>query len=405
MLTDTPDDPELHTVFDDPRAIAAALVMGMLGNLIFMGAPFLVGSLVDTAGYTEQHAGWIFSADMAGLALGSVITALLVNRCNRRHIAIAGILILIMGNAFSLKFHDVGALIAIRVVAGLGSGLLYAISVANLSGTHKTARNFSILLFLLLIQGAIEALILPVFSGYLGINGIFLFFIGASVIGAPLIYRLCPYPVEKPLATQASMTSANGDTVTLPGYLPVLYLLSIVAYTVLIGAVWTYVERAGISAGIESSMVNRILSIANLTGIVGALIAVWLSSRWGQARMLLASLIGVSIVFAVIAANLTFVTYVSVLMLFNILWVLVNVYQLGTLANLDHTGRYGALVPFAQDTAASIGSPIAGAILAGGLGYPAVFLFGSACAFLAALIFLPAYLRIRQLAPDISDAP
>ena len=342
---------------------------------------------------------------MVGLAIGSVITALLVNRCNRRHIAIAGILVLVIGNAFSLTFHYIGVLIAIRVFAGIGSGLLYAISVANLSGTHKTARNFSILLFLLLTQGAVEALILPVFSGYLGINGIFLFFIGASVIGAPLIYWLCSFPVEKPLATPASMTSANGNTATLPHYLPVLYLLSIVAYTVVIGAVWTYIERAGISAGIEPSMVSKILAIANLTGIVGALVAVWLSSRWGQARMLLASLFGVSIIFTFIAANLTFVSYVSGLIVFNILWVLVNVYQLGTLANLDHTGRYGALVPFAQDTAASIGSPIAGAILASGLSYSAVFFFGASCALLAFIIFLPAYIQVRRLAPNIADAP
>lgn len=405
MLTDTSNDPEFRTVFDDPRAIAAALVMGMLGNFIFMGAPFLVGSLVDTAGYTEQHAGWIFSADLVGLALGSVITALLVNRYNRRYLAAAGVLLLLIGNVLSLVFHEVGVLIAIRVLAGVGSGIVYALSIANLSGTHKTARNFSILLFLLLTQGAVEALILPVFSGYLGVNGIFLFFMGTAVVGAPLIYWLCPFPVEKPLAIQAGMASANGNASTLPRYLPVLYLLSIVAYTVVIGAVWTYIERAGISAGIERVMVSKILSIANLTGVIGALIAVWLSSRWGQARMLLASLIGVSAVFTFIATNLTFTTYVSGLIVFNILWVLVNVYQMGTLANLDHTGRYGALVPFAQDTAAAIGSPIAGAILAGGLGYPAVFFFGAACAFLSFIIFLPAYLRVRTLAPDISDAP
>lgn len=405
MLTDTAKSPASYTEFDQPRAIIAALVMGTLGNLVFMGAPFLVGSLVDTAGYTEQHAGWIFSADLAGLALGSVITAALVNRCNRRYIAAAGVLSFLAGNAISLLFHDVGALIAIRVLAGVGSGVLYAISVANLSGTHKTVRNFSILLFLLLTLGAVEALILPLFSGALGVNGIFLFFMAVVVAGVPLIYWLSPFPVEKPLATQAGATSPSGEIPALPRHLPILYLLSIVAYTVVIGAVWTYVERAGLSAGIEPSAVSKIISIANLAGIIGALIAVWLSSRWGQARMLIASLIGVSVVFTVIATNLTFATYVSGLIIFNILWVLVNVYQMGTLANLDHSGRYGALVPFAQDTAASVGSPIAGAILANELGFPAVFLFGAACSFLAFVIFLPAYMRIRKLAPEISDAP
>jgi predicted MFS family arabinose efflux permease len=401
----TSSNPESRTVFDEPRAIAAALIMGAWGNLIFMSAPFLVGSLVDTAEYTEQHAGWIFSADMAGLALGSIITYLLVNRCDRRYLAAAGMLILFAGNALSLVFHELSILFPIRVFADIGSGILYAISIANLSGTHRTARNFSILLVLILLEGAIEALILPVLSAHLGVNGIFFFFIAAGIVGAPFILWLCPFAVEKSLVGKASGTADVPGVTTLPRYLPIVYLLAIVTYTVVIGAVWTYIERAGISAGIAPAMVSKILSTVNLMGIIGALVAVSLSNRWGQGRMLLATLFGVSAVFTVLAANLTFATYVSGLIIFNILWVLVNVYQMGTLANLDHTGRYGALVPAAQDVAVSAGSPIAGAILAAGFGYSAVIFFGAGCALLSFFIFLPAYLRVRTLAPEIADAP
>ena len=405
MTNGTSLNPEIHTVFDEPRALAAALILGAWGNLIFMSAPFLVGSLVDTAGYTEQHAGWIFSGDMAGLALGSIITYLLVNRCNRQYLAAAGILILIAGNALSLAFHELSTLFPIRIFTSVGSGILYALSIANLSGTHKTARNFSILLVLILLEGAVEALILPVFSAHMGVNGIFLFFIATAIVAAPFIFWLCPFAVKKPLVARTSDVSDDTGATTLPRYLPVVYLLSIVAYTVVIGAVWTYIERAGISTGIAPPTVSKILSTVNMMGIIGALIAVSLSKKWGQGRMLLSTLFGVSVVFTVIAANLTFITYVSGLIVFNILWVLVNVYQMGTLANLDHTGRYGALVPAAQDVAVSAGSPIAGAILAAGFGYPAVIFFGAACALLSFFIFLPAYLRVRTLAPDIADAP
>lgn len=404
MINGTTSDPEIRTVFDEPRAIAAALIMGAWGNLIFMSAPFLVGSLVDTAGYTEQHAGWIFSGDMAGLALGSIITYLFVNRCDRRFLAAAGVLTLVTGNALSLAFHELSILFSIRVFTSIGSGILYAISIANLSGTHKTARNFSILLILILLEGAVEALILPILSAHMGVNGIFLFFIATGIVAAPFIFWLCPFAVEKPLVAPASGGSDDRDSTTLPRYLPALYLLSIVAYTVVIGAVWTYIERAGISAGISPLTVSKILSTVNLMGIIGALIAVSLSNRWGQGKMLLSSLFGVSVVFTIIASHLTFTTYFSGLIVFNILWVLVNVYQMGTLANLDHTGRYGSLVPAAQDVAVSAGSPIAGAILAGGFGYSAVIFFGAGCALISFFIFLSAYLRVRTLAPKLADA-
>jgi len=139
-------------------------------------------------------------------------------------------------------------------------------------------------------------------------------------------------------------------------------------------------------------------------GIVGALLAAPLSRRWGQGRMLLAGLVGVSLVFTFMAANLTYASYFAGLVVFNILWVLVNVYQMGTLAHLDHTGRYGTLVPAAQDVAVASGSPIAGAILAAGFGYPAIIFFGAGCALLSFIVFLPAYLHVRALAPDIADA-
>lgn len=379
--------------------------MGAWGNLIFQSAPFLVGSLVDTAGYTEQHAGWIFSGDMAGLALGSIITYLFVNRLDRRYIAATGILILIAGNILALSYHELGVLFPIRVLAGSGSGVLYAISIANLSGTHKTARNFSILLFLILVEGAIEALILPVFSNLAGVNGIFLFFIAAGILALPFTFWLCPHAVEKPLVGRAIDVTKDTEAILLPRYLPVLYLASIVVFTVVIGAVWTYLERAGISIGMAQATVSKILSTVLLLGIVGAVIAAPLSKRFGQGKMLLASLFGVFLVFTFMAANLAPETYVAGLVLFNILWVLVNVYQMGTLAYLDHTGRYGTLVPAAQDVAVSGGSPIAGAILAMGLGYAGVLLFGAVCSLLSFCVFLPAYFRVRSLAPDIADAP
>ena len=243
------------------------------------------------------------------------------------------------------------------------------------------------------------------FSAHAGVNGIFLFFIAAGVAGLPFVAWLCPRAVEKSLVARERDASGVRRRAALPRYLPVIYLGSIVVYTVVIGAVWTYIERAGISAGIAPVTVSRILSTVNLMGIVGALLAAPLSRRWGQGRMLLAGLFGVSVVFAFIAAELTFATYFSGLVVFNILWVLVNVYQMGTLAQLDHTGRYGTLVPAAQDVAVSSGAPIAGAILAAGFGYPVVIFFGAGCALLSFFVFLPAYLRVRALAPEVADAP
>jgi len=405
MTAGPPPENPTRNAFDEPRAIIAALLIGTWGNFIFMSGPFLVGSLVDTAGYTEQHAGWIFAGDMSGLAVGSILTYFLVNRVDRRYLAAAGLGVLIASNLLATAFHDLGVLFAIRVPAGLGSGILYSVSIANLSGTHRTARNFSILLFLILLAGSVEALLLPALSASFGINGIFLFFVTAGVVALPFVRWLCPFAVERPLVASAESVTRADLTATVPRSVPLVYLASIVVYTILIGAVWTYIERAGINTGIAPATVARILSVANLCGVFGALAAPRLSQRWGQGRMLLAALFCVAIVFAVIGARLGFTTYFGGLIVFNVLWVMVNVYQMGTLAIVDHTGRYGTLVPAAQDIAVSTGSSIAGAMLAAKAGYSTVILFGAGCSLLAMFVFLPAYLRLRRLAPGVADAP
>lgn len=47
------------TAYDKPTAVISALILGMLGSLVFMSMPILIGFFADHLGFNEQQTGWL----------------------------------------------------------------------------------------------------------------------------------------------------------------------------------------------------------------------------------------------------------------------------------------------------------------------------------------------------------
>ena len=106
----------------------------------------------------------------------------------------------------------------------------------------------------------------------------------------------------------------------------------------------------------------------------------------------------------VLAYEVDRITFVFSVFSFSFFWIFVDVFQLGVLSNIDHSGRYAALVPGSQGAAQALAPSIAGMLLSYHLGFSAVMLlcaFGVAVAF---FIYLFVYRQLSVLVPDIADA-
>ena len=108
---------------DQPKAIAAAIILGFAGTGVAMGMPMLVGSLAESLNFNEQQLGWLASSDMGGLFIGSFVTALVVARANRRTLAYGGLLLVILSNFFSTQNQELLPLVLCRLGAGVGAGV------------------------------------------------------------------------------------------------------------------------------------------------------------------------------------------------------------------------------------------------------------------------------------------
>ncbi len=392
-------------IFDKPAAIFAAVILGFAGTGVAMGLPLLVGSMAESLGFNEQQLGWLASSDMGGLFIGSVLTSLFVTRVNRRYLAAAGLVLLILGNYLSILSPDLLPLILSRLCAGIGAGVCYATCTASLAGSHNSARTFSILLFVLVVMNAFIFYIFPIIDGKWGVNGLFMFYLLEAVpilLILPLLPRYCVEETDEVVLE----SKADGAAIHLhiPDILPRLCLAAVFSFYILVGAYWAFIERAGVAVSISTDFISGTLTWGQIFSISGTLLAVWLARRMGQSKPLLFALMVMVVTMLILAARVDQITFVLSVFSFSFFWIFIDVFQLGTLSNIDHSGRYAALVPACQGAAQALAPTLAGMLLSYQLGYSAVMIMCALAATVALFIYLYVYCELLQVAPDIADA-
>jgi len=133
-------------IFDGWRSISISLYMALVGYSVMVTVPVLSTALVAMAGFTEEQVGRVWGADLGGLSLGAVLSAMRVARVNRRHLVMAGVALSLAANALCVIFVEYEQVLWLRVVAGIGSGIFTAVAVVTLGGTTKPVRAFNMLL-------------------------------------------------------------------------------------------------------------------------------------------------------------------------------------------------------------------------------------------------------------------
>lgn len=381
--------------------------MSLVGYGVLVGIPVISTAWVDLLGFTEVEVGRVAGADLGGLSLGAAITALFIARVDRRLLVVGSVGLAILANALCMVLVEYEQVLWLRLLAGFGSGVYTAVAVATLGATAKPARAFNLMLFAFAFSQALELHVLP----QLSMDGIYLVFIGAYAITLLFFGWIPPRPVARRLA--AEVDAGRGSAIGLPGrapvpaYVPWLVLAAIAATYVNIGAYWTYIELATADASLSSAdpdWVGKVLVWSSFLSLLGCLFATITSNRYGLARPLLVTLAVHSAVVAMLAAGINNVNILVSVFMFNFLWIFVDVYQMATVANVDHSGRFAALMPAAQGLGQIIGPNLAATILALGLGYSGVFIMCASATIAGMLLYAFMYMRLRKAIPALADA-
>ena len=396
-----------RTVFDGWKSITSALYLTLTGYAVLVGVPVISTAWNTLLGFSAVEVGRVAGADLGGLSVGAVLAAAIVARVNRRLLIAVSALIAIGANGLCTVIFEYEQVLWLRFVAGFGSGIYTAVGVANLGATSKPARAFNLMLFAFAFTQAAEIHFLP----QLTMNGIYTVFIVCYIVPFFFLHWIPTHPVDKGLDIEIDVEEKSGahhiEHQHVPAYVPWLVLAAIVATYVNIGAYWRYIELASADPAMSTAdpdWVGNILTLASFLSLLGCLFATVLSNRYGLARPLLVTLVVHSLIVGMLATGISNAKFLVSVFMFNFLWIFVDVYQMSTVANVDHSGRFAALMPAAQGLGQIIGPNLAASIIAWGYGYPGVFLMCASATMTGMAIYAYMYVRLRRTIPALADA-
>ena len=371
--------------FDDWRSIGVAIFVALVGYTVMVSVPVLSTALVQKVGFTEEQVGRIWGADLGGLSLGAIITAMLVARMNRRYLVFIGVGLSLVANALCLFYTDYDVVLALRVLAGTGSGIFTAVAVVTLGGTTNPTTAYNLELIGFAFSTALELNYLP----QLSMNEIYVFFMVLSALCAVLVFWIPARPLNKEqLAEQAKHQTVHGNW-RVPKVVPLLCLIAVCFTYINIGGYFTYIELAALADGVSQEWSGSVLT--------------W-SSFLGLFKPLFWSLMTMAVIVAMLALGINDMNLAVSLFGFMTLWTFIDVYQSAMVAHMDRSGSLVALLPSVQGFGQFVGPNIAASIVGAGLGYPIMFVISGSMSLVALAIYFGVSLYMNRREPDMELA-
>lgn len=375
---------------DSRAAIASFVLLGTIGVLSFIVQPALVQGFVTVLGMSEPRAVDLAGIEMAGVALATIVVALLGDRISWRIQTAVCLLVATLGNAASVLWLHQGALSAARFVAGMGHGGIISLSFTFVGLTRRVERNLALYLVCLLTYGALVIWLAPRLFDTVGLGGLFGAFAVATAASLVLLRSL---PRSSSVRTQAAPRARQ-----LPSVLLMVALASVLAYNLAQGIAWAILFLVGTGAGHGEQQVADALLASQVTAVIGALGAVFLAERWRRGPAITFGILGGAACIGLLLGPLPLGLYTLAVCGFNLLWNFVLPFILGAVSDMDVEGRMMSPAIAMQMIGLGLG-PIVSARLIGGRNY-AVAEEVCIAAFLVSLALLAAPLRAhRQRVP------
>ena len=318
---------------------------------------------------------------------------------NRRHLVLIGVALSIGANLLCMVFTDYEAVLALRALAGVGSGIFTAVAVVTLGGTTNPTTAYNLELVGFAFSTALELNYLP----QLTMNEIYLFFSILAALCAVLVFGIPARPLSGEELAEQEKHQKVVENWHVPKIMPWLCLVAICFTYINIGGYFTYIELAALADGVSQDWTGSVLTWASFLGIAGCLIA-YLCTRYGLFKPLFLSLITMAVIVAMLAIGINDINLAVSLFGFMTLWTFVDVYQSAMIAHMDRSGSLVALLPSVQGFGQFVGPNIAASIVGAGMGYPIMFIVSGSMALVAMFLYMGIFIYMHRRKPVLAEA-
>ena len=373
---------------DRPAAIFGVTALGVIGSIVFLLLPMLIGAFTENLSLSTTQVGLLGSADMAGMFLAAAVATAWIRRYNWRAVAALACGLLIICHLLSGFVQAFVPLFLIRVLAGFAGGSLMSIALTSLGDTRHPDRFFALFIAGQLTLGGLGLWLFPGLLARFGLGGVFSA-LALVVLGAMLLIPSISQQGRKiEPAARASASGVTNRTIN-PAMLPgVMALLACFIFNLGIMAVWAYLERMGNAAGLEAGFIGGTLAVSLVGALFGALFAAIIADRFGRVMPLVVTVVIQGVALSLLSGELSRNAFLVGVMLFAFGWNFPVAYQLAITVSIDVSGRLVVLFLSAVKLGYAAAPVVAAQLIMMGQGFTPVFVLSAAGLVASALIFV-----------------
>lgn len=375
--------PNKTTISSYKKDIILISFIGTTGLAFAIILPILIGSIVDTYDFSRSMVGWISSINILGAAIGGLITTLRIGRNSLMSLSRVGLFILIVFDIISIFCHTEISILTIRLISGVGGGIVYAAALAAFSGLKDSTKAFATYIVVYCFFGGLILISMPFLIGQFGVRAGFIVLAVMSIICftiTPVLDRIAPTAKKREFISLNFLLKNKNVVYGLLSY----FLLQMGG-----GTMWAYCERIGIEAGLTISFIGLVLGISVVFALLGGLIVMKAKPEWGLLKPLLVGII-------VMGIGSTFMFFADFKIFFllsncvvGVAWSFVIPYYQQMQAKFDLSGRVVSLGTIVNMGGRSAGPAIA-AMSLGSSAFDNALWISIAALILSAILAVPA---------------
>jgi MFS family permease len=335
------------------RNIAMVALWYALTTTTGIVSPEILAAFMKTAprgpALSVSSAGLLLTAEMiANGVLG--LAARIFERFSSRTLVVTGFSASLLANIATAGATGLGPLIALRVVAGAGLGLVVIAASRFVAASEDPDRLSSLLMVASTILNG--AVLIAFGNSSPSVTAVFGALAALAVLGLlTTTFSAGPYA-----HATAVRTAGSADASAPPTVLPVLFLITATGLLNTADAgLYTLTSVVGEHVGVGEEMLGYILTGAMVAGIAAAIAAGWLRSPASRSYGLTASILVKACVAFALVRMTGVVGFGAMATLYSITYFYAAPLLLGASAHLDRGGRLAAQVSGATQVGAALG--------------------------------------------------
>ena len=266
----------------EPRTLLACAAGFCGANIGWWIQPELISELVARGHLSEPQAGLVSSAELAALALSSVLLSRLVRGASLVSVAVAGAIVAILATLVSIEVTHYWQLLAARTLAGLGEGATFMAVNAAAAHLADPDRAYGKMNFANVVFGVGLLTLTPFFKDSFGKIEALTALLAALVILTPVLFCM-PRSLRNRSNTSTGDVASSGVKDPPAGTLIVAVLAtSLFLVAIMSAALWAFYALIGTQAGLTDSQVNHAITLSALGALVGSGLVALIGKSFGR---------------------------------------------------------------------------------------------------------------------------